>query len=222
MFQSYRTIIKDATQSEVEITKKYNQQKEQIALEVKEALETESKKITQGDLLKSYNPVEISNQITTLQHKHQNCITEENIELNKIHEETDNKLFNEMKYKIKLPVTEIYKDIYCSDNGNCWVCRVWFTLVENENLNLKPGEPFKAAWFDINPNRSQPKSDVMSYSGDSERSTTDKNELKIPEFSNQFSLINPTILFPINHWGEESNQRTWWLDWVKRNRPIPE
>lgn len=127
-----------------------------------------------------------------------------------------------MKYKIKLPVTEIYKDIYCEDNCNCWVCRVWFSLVEKDDLNLKPGEPFKIAWFDINPNRYQPISELMSYSQISERSTIDKNELKMPDFPNQFSLTNANQLFSINHWGEQSSQKTFWLEWIKRNRPIPE
>jgi hypothetical protein len=68
-----------------------------------------------------------------------------------------------MEFKTKLPITEIYRDIYCNDNGNCWVCRVFFTLVESENLNLKPGDPIRITWFDINANREQPKSSHLGW-----------------------------------------------------------
>lgn len=243
MFQTYRTIIKDSTQSEIEITKKYDLEKEQIALEIKDALENESKKITQGQILKSYNPVEISNQITTLQHRHQNCITEEVHNLEKLQQDTEEKLLHEMKYKpilkldnskSKIPITEIYKDIYCHDNGNCWVCRVWFSLVGDDDLNLKPGDPFKVAWFDINENRHEEEADNLTYldnisiikrvikkNGDSIVCNM-INELKMPGFPNQSSITHAGELFHINHWGEKSSQKTFWLEWVKRNRPIPE
>lgn len=226
MFQSYRNIITDATQSEVKLTQKYNQQKEQVALEIKEALETESKKITQGQLLKSYSPIEISNKITSLQIKHKNTVTEHNNALNNIHEETDKKLFHEMKYKIKLPITEIYKDIYCHYNNvnvsNQWsfhVCRVWFSLIENNSLNLKPGDPFKVAWFDLSDSITQPKADNMVYKITSDRS---KNELQIPNFLNAYEITEPKKLYNINHWGETSKQKNYWLNWIRKNRPIPE
>lgn len=219
MFQSYKTIINDASQSELNLIEKYDHQKEKNALEIKNVLDIESKKIIEGQTLKTYNPIEINNKITSLHHQHQNIINEQTKALEDLQINTENKLFDEMKHKPNLPITSIYKDIYSHNNGNCWVCRVWFSLVENTSLNLKPGDPIKVSWFDINANRNLFEKN-MKYQASSERKTNDANELKIPCFQNQFGLNNENNLYPIDKWGINSNQKTWWLEWVKNNRPI--
>ena len=55
MFQSYKTIINDASQSELNLIEKYDHQKEKNALEIKNVLDIESKKIIEGQTLKTYN-----------------------------------------------------------------------------------------------------------------------------------------------------------------------
>lgn len=220
MFQSYREIIKDATKLEVELIKKHNEQKETISLEIKDTLDNESKNIINGQVLKSYDPEEISKKISSLNIQHKNLISQQTNNLKQLQQETDQKMFDEMKYTPKLPITEIYKDIYNCNSNTTWVCRVWFYLVENKTLKMKPGDPFKTAWFDIHKNRQQPNAKSLIYESISQRTTTNEKELKMPNFSNKNTLTSQNVSFNIDHWGEGSAQKGWWLEWITQNRPI--
>ena len=227
MFKNHESIIKEALQSEIEIINKYYQQKEKTSLDIKEALETESKKKIQDQTLKTYDPVEIYNKISGFNIQYQNIITQQKLDLENLQIETEKKLLEEMKYIPKTPITEIYKDIYSGDpgifNNRFLVCRVWFTLIKNVELKLNPGDPFRVAWYDFYNCINSDKKKYLQESLISKTSNT--YELKIPNLNKNLRIIfdddSPQCwLFPINHWGESSTQKTVWLKWVKENRPI--
>ena len=223
MFKNHESIIKDTLQLEIEIINKYDQQKEKTSLDIKEALDTESKKIIQDQTLKTYDPVEICNKISGFNIQYQNIITQQKIDLEKLQIETEKKLLKEMKHIPELPITEIYKDIIClpmicRNEEQCLVCRVWFTLIKNVELKLNPGDPFRVAWYDIGSKKKYIQESLISK-------TSNTYELKIPYLDKNLDIMFDNdspgcYLFPINHWGESSTQKTVWLKWVKENRPI--
>ena len=217
MFRSYQAILTQASENESSIIDSFKIKKESKALEIKEALVNESKKITTDKPLTDYNPNEIYNLIGSLNLHHQNIKTEEKNGLRKLKIETEQILIQSMEYKLVLPIKEIYKDIYCSDNGNCWVCRVWFSLENFSEINIKAGDPFKIAWFDINVNRDK---EIKNYAYHNQVVKKREIELDMPDFTNKYSLTNPKHFYSINHFGENSRQKTDWLEWVKQNRPI--
>jgi len=222
MFTPHHNILENATTKESEIIQGFKTKKEEKALEIKKTLETEAKKIQSGYYLKDYNPSDINNKISSLNIQHQNIISEETVDLEKLKKDTEEELLKIMKYKPKpkeIHIKEIYKDILSTSN-EWWVCRVWFTLVEIKEFNVKPGDPIRVKWFDMSQNRNKALNSY-TYNSSSERVSTNEQELQIPHFQNDFSVSNSNGLYNINNWGNTSAQKTRWEKWINDNRPIP-
>ena len=144
------------------------------------------------------------------------------MDLEKLKKDTEEELLKIMKYKPKpkeIHIKEIYKDILSTSN-EWWVCRVWFTLVEIKEFNVKPGDPIRVKWFDMSQNRNKALNSY-TYNSSSERVSTNEQELQIPHFQNDFSVSNSNGLYNINNWGNTSAQKTRWEKWINDNRPIP-
>jgi hypothetical protein len=221
MFISHSNILNEATKKENEIIEQFKTKKEAKALEIKKTLYSESERISQDQTLKDYNPSDIHNKISSLNIQHKNIISEENVELTKLKKETEEELIKIMNYKPKkeIPIKEIYKDIFSNQN-EWWACRVWFTLVEIQNLNIKPGDPIRIKWFDISANRNKALNSY-TYGTSSERVSTNEQELQMPNLTNNFNTSSSNCLYNQSHWGANSNQLKRWNNWIQSNRPIP-
>lgn len=222
MFNSHHNILEEANKNETDIIETFKTKKEAKALEIKETLQSESEKISQGQTLKDYNPSDIHYKISSLNIQHRNILSEENLALGKLKKDTEEELLKIMKYKPKekeIHIKEIYKDILSTSN-EWWVCRVWFTLVEMKKLNVEPGDPIRVKWFDMSKNRNKALNSY-TYNASSERVSSNELELQIPHFQNDFSVSSSNGLYNINNWGNTSAEKTRWGRWVEANRPIP-
>lgn len=220
MFKQFNDIIKSASAAEITITSEYTELKQNKAIQIKKELISETEKINNDQALMDYNPMNIHNKITSLNIEHQQIKSNEIQALEKLKKNTEEELNNIMEYHKGMPITEIFKDIYsCLNNSTRWVCRVWFSLVENKKINIKPGDPFKIKWFDINQNTGKYINN-FKYNNSSERKTKNENELLIPQFSNPHMVTSDNNLYKIDHWGANSSQYRWWVEWVKQNRPF--
>jgi len=221
MFQRYREILKNALKVESIIKDKYDSLREKNVIEIQSKMREEALNISKNQHIKDYNPIQYYNSITILKHKHDEILKNEKEEYNDLREETDKLLFEVMN--IKYPVTKIYKIISCDMSANVYnrVCRVWFTLVpiDNNKFKCNAGDPIEIEW--INLSKCENNDDLRSNDNKTIRTSEGINGLKIPEFVNNYHVKHNNF-YDINNWGENSNQKTWWLQWLKINRPIPE
>jgi hypothetical protein len=197
MFNSHLTIVTNAMKEEDKINKKYTLEKERISLKFKNLVKDELKKFDEITL-KDYSII-----------KHQNSISEIIIEEKNIdeHFKKDLKYIEDILEKELniVSIREMYKII--PSNENNYFCKVYFTLVKTDLCNK--GDVFKIEWIQINQTHIIAAASIITKDG-----------INIPQFSKNRYLTSHTNFYPIKHWGENSNQERWWLEWVKNNRPI--
>jgi hypothetical protein len=219
MFDDYQIAIENAQQKEDEIVDEYNNKKEAHSLAQQKMMEQEAKSMRSGQALKDYNPTAFVNELTRMKHEFDALEQDEQTELNEVKRELDTELHKLTDF----PVTEICKYIGCdtSSPGNYkYVCRVWFTLISVPEFSCVPGDPIRVEWIDMTQQHVDRTKNSITYS--SKRTSPGLKGLFIPNFNNTASITSVNNFYPINQWGETSSQTTYWINWVKVNRPIPE
>lgn len=222
MFQQYHDAVIHAQASETAKNEEYDNLREALTIEIKTKMEEECKNIQSNKYFKDYSPIEHYNEMTQLRHKFDKL----NAEITQAKKDIKKTLHESLKELIPvekptLPVTEMYKVIgLCYTNTN-FMCRVWFTLVPIEQYECVPGDPIRVEWLEMNTNnytRNNDNTEGISIS--TKRNGKGINGLHIPQFQNPGQIIGANYLHPINTWGENSNQVTWWKNWVQANRPM--
>ena len=219
MFDEYQIAIENAQQKEDEIVDEYNNKKEAHSLAQQKMMEQEAKSMRSGQALKDYNPTAFVNELTRMKHEFDALEQDEQTELTEVKRELDTELYKLTDF----PVTEICKYIGCdtSSPGNYkYVCRVWFTLVSVPEFSCVPGDPIRVEWVDMTHQDMDRTKKGITYS--STRTGPGLEGLNVPNFHTFASPISVNNFYPINNWGQTSNVKTWWINWVKANRPIPE
>ena len=219
MFDDYQIAIENAQQKEDEIVDEYNNKKEAHSLAQQKMMEQEAKSMRSGQALKDYNPTAFVNELTRMKHEFDALEQDEQTELNEVKRELDTELHKLTDF----PVTEICKYIGCvtaNVNENRYACRVWFTLVSVPEFSCVPGDPIRVEWVDMAQQHIDRTKNSITCS--SKRTGSGLTGLNIPNFNNPASITSVNNFYPITQWGENSNQKTYWINWVKVNRPIPE
>ena len=218
MFSEYSKLIRDAMSKESQIKTSFDSKREHNTIMIQKKLKEETDNISRNQQLKDYNPVQYYNQLTILKHKHEEIVTEENTELDKLKKSIDEKMIQTMKHKPTLPITEIYKIIAGDQSNPRYVCRVYFTLIQT--THAKPGDPIRVEWVDLL--SGEINDDKRHKNAHHARTATGIQGLNMPQFNGQTNLTSCNSLFSPEQWGTNSSQKQWWINWIKQNRPIPE
>ena len=219
MFDEYQIAIENAQHKEDEIVDEYNNKKEAHSLAQQKMMEQEAKSMRSGQALKDYNPTAFVNELTRMKHEFDALEQDEKTELNEVKRELDTELLK----LIDFPVTEICKYIGCMSanaNEHRYACRVWFTLVSVPEFSCVPGDPIRVEWVDMASQTIDSYKNSITKS--SKRTGPGLTGLLIPQFNNVASITGRNNFYPITQWSENSRERSWWINWVKANRPIPE
>ena len=218
MFKGYRDAIDTAEEVEVEINTRFDGLKEAHSISQQKMMEAESKKMRGGQQLKDYNPTEFANEMTRMKHEFDQIEKDEQAELDEAKATLDSSL-SELMGNTNT-VTEMYKIISgCSNNGHRWICRVWFTLVPVEQFNCVPGDPIRIEWVDMARSGSNDK--TANITSTKSRTGPGIAGLDMPQFVNNAQVRGHNGFYQVNNWGTTSSQKTWWINWVNENRPIP-
>ena len=220
MFSEYREVLENAEEMEQATIEAFDSKREENVIEIQTKMKEEALNISKNQHLKNYNPIEYYNSITTLKHQHDKLIQDEKEKLQKLREVTDLSLFEVMN--INPPISEIYKVISCdisNANNYRYICRVWFTLVEIDEFKCKPGDPIRIEWIDTMHNNIDTNNGGINAV--EKRTAPGLDGLKIPNFVNISQVNSRNQFYSVNNWGETSNQKKWWIEWVEANRPIP-
>lgn len=199
MFNNYLKTITDAMKEEEKINKNYILEKEKNNLKFKKILEEEIKSFDKISL-KDYSII-----------KHQNIISETKIE----EELSDKKYQEDLKILVDIfnidmginIIKETYKLIPIVNGNNGImniICKVYFTLVKTEFCDI--GDVYKIEYLNTIDNEVK-----NTYIKDNE-------DIKIPIFLNAYQINWTNSFLSINNVGE--NEKTWWLEWVKKFKPI--
>lgn len=221
MFKQYKNLVDSSLDKEKNTIKKYESQKNTLALEIKQTLLNEVENMNSKTLLKDYSPIQHSNTMTELNQKFSDLLSKEKNDLEKIKIKLNEDLIGIMEdtgHPKNYP-TELYKVINSARESPYDLCRVYFTLVPLKQWDCKPGDPIAVEWVSLNGvNRFTDKKDSVNCRA--ERTAQGWTGLKMPNFCHNGSLTNNNRLFDFNHWGTKGNQQKWWMDWVKENRPM--
>ena len=218
MFQEYLDLVTKSNAEVVEVEKETDKSREELTIKVQKQMEAELEKIKSEDSLKNYSVVSHHNIMTQHAHELGQIQAGKASRIAEIKKILDLALY-ELVEKPAPKVTELYKVIGSVQNGNTYICRVWFTLVPIEKWECKPGDPIRVEWIITNGNRN---SDSQGVNATAQRTSKGISGLKIPQFSSSGQINNGGSLYNPDQWGASSSQKTWWLEWVKTNRPIPE
>lgn len=216
MFEEYSQLVQDAKEIEQSINSKYDKRREELASNFKKETDSEVIEI-EKTLLKDYSPVKFYNSLTVIVNEYKKLDDKREEELKKNKQELDMKLSKITE--TKSDVCEMYKIISMSSQNKDHFCRVWFTLVPIEKWNCVPGDPVRVEWLHI-PHNSQRMDDrTNNVTHTTHREGPGLDGLKIPNFDADGRVTNAGQTFPVKNWGVNSNQKTWWENWVKQNRP---
>ena len=218
MFQEYLDLVTKSNAEVVEVEKETDESREALTIKVQKQMEEELEKIKSGDSLKNYSVVSHHNVMTKHAHELSQIQSSKASRIAEIKKTLDLALY-ELVEKPVPKVTELYKVIGSAQSNQSYVCRVWFTLVPVERWECKPGDPIRVEWITTNGNRN---SDSQGVNATAQRTSKGDTGLKIPQFTNSGQINNAGSLYNPDQWGTSSNQKTWWLQWVKANRPIHE
>lgn len=214
MFEQYSQLIEESKIKELEIIKKYDSLKEELSLNFKRDIANELQKI-EKILLKEYSPVQYYNSLTVIVNKHNNLEKEKEKEIKENKENLDKELSKLLECKEKTKVTEMYKIISTASDNNAYICRVWFTLIPIEKYNCIPGDPIRIEWVHV----------ITQRVNDNDRSVVVERNgpgltgLNMPHFNVAGKVTHVNQTYNVNNWGENSQQKTWWKEWLKQNRP---
>ena len=220
MFSQYSKLNHHAISKESQIKTSFDSKREHNTIMIQKKLKEETDNISRNQQLKDYNPVQYYNQLTILKHKHEEIITEENTELDKLQKSIDEKMIQTMKHKPTLPIqiTEISRIIAADNSHPRYVCRVYFTLIQT--THAKPGDPIRVEWVDLLSNEIN--DDKRQKYACHIRTAPGINGLQIPQFSSPGQITSYNSVYNPDIWGPNSQQKQWWINWIKQNRPIPE
>jgi len=112
----------------------------------------------------------------------------------------------------------MYKVIGADPHNQAYICRVWFTLVPMEQWNCVPGDPIRIEWVHVGGTQ-RPDDKTYHISATAKRKGAGAMSLRIPQFDSAGRVVGHSNFYNINQWGEKSNQRTWWEQWLQTNRP---
>ena len=226
MFKQYKNLIDNSIHNEDSCNKEFHTKKTKLTLEMKQILLNEIEFIDSKQLLKDYSPIQHTNKITELNNKFSNLILENQTELEEIKINLNKDLLNIMKITQPIPKnypTELYKIINScitkSKGSNSYVCRVYFTLIPIKEFDCKPGDPIRIEFIKFSGcNRFNDKSDGLTIK--TERFAQGISGIKMPQFINTGSIIHSNSFYDFNHFGHDSDEQNWWLNWIKQNRPM--
>ena len=220
MFQEYIDLVTKSTEEVVEVEKETDKSREALSIKVQKQMEEELEKIKSEDSLKNYSVVSHHNVMTQHAHELRQIQASKASRIAEIKKTLDLALYKLIEKPKEVPkITEMYKVINCCKNNWRYICRVWFTLVPIEKWECKPGDPIRVEWVQVGINRAN---DSDTISETSYRTGKGISGLQIPSFINSGEVGNAGSLFNPDQWGTSSNSKTWWVEWVKANRPIPE
>ena len=219
MFQSLSQVIQTATNQVEKIETDYIQKRQETAVKIQKEMESELERMKSQIALEDYSPIGHHNKIVTFNNEYQtmNVVKQNECEAVKI------KLFEQLLALMDInpcTVKEMYKVISASSNNQAYICRVWFTLVDIEEWSCVPGDPIRIEWVQLG-NTQRQNDKTGNISATSNRTAPDAMGLKIPQFDSAGRVTHVNNFYNINNWGEKSNQRTWWEQWVEINRPVP-
>ena len=215
MFKKYQIILDEAKVREQEIETENDGKIKKNALEIQKRMSDEVSKMSKDVLLKNYNPIEYYNEITKLKHAYDKLIKEKASEIEALKREVDSKI---VSLTINFDhVKEIYKVLPC--NGGNYLCFVYFTLIGDKHA--KSGDPIRVRFVYNNSEHFQPGQQWPKYSGQPQ-DLVSGTQKRMPNMCSHCMAVNGTSLVNFDQFGENSQQRKWWLEWVKTNRPIPE
>ena len=206
MFDEYQRVLDEAKAAEITLHAKQNSKIEQNTIEIQTQMSAEVEKMSKNILLVNYNPVEYYNKITILKHTYDRLVQEKEKELQVLKKKFDSRMESLMCISITNHVTEMYK-IIGNNSQNCYVTKVYFTLIKT--AYEKPGDPIRIEI--INMQGLQMIATYKTVKGQFER---------IPQFPNSTSIAPGDNMYTMP--SAPSQQKKWWLEWVKANRPIPE
>ena len=220
MFQEYLDLVTKSNAEVVEVEKETDESREALTIKVQKQMEEELEKIKSEDSLKNYSVVSHHNIMTQHAHELAQIQASKASRISEIKKTLDLALYELVEKPKEVPkVTEMYKIISLSQNNTNYVCRVWFTLVPIEKWECKPGDPIRIEWIQVNSNRYN---DSQGVNSTTQRTGKGDTGLQMPQFINTGQVSNVNNFYNIDNWGPSCNQKTWWLQWVKANRPIPE
>lgn len=218
MFTQLSEAITCATNEVEQIENGYVEKRQSTAVKIQKEMETELEHMKSHVALKDYSPIEHHNKIATFNSEYQTMTVAEKNEC----ESVKNKLYDQLMslmQKISSPVSEMYKVIGADPHNQAFICRVWFTLVPimDNGWNCVPGDPIRIEWVHVG--GTQRPDDKGNISGTSNRTGAGVMGLKIPQFDTSGRVTSVNSFYKINQWGEKSNHRTWWEQWLQTNRP---
>lgn len=237
MFDEYQQILDEAKAREQAIETEHDKTLEENALEIQKRMSDEVAKMSKDVLLKNYNPVEYYNEITKLKHAYDKLVKEKESEIEALKREVDSKLLSLTRFNPTSHVKEFYKIIpNCSNVG--YFVRVWFSLISfkcDNGMVCNPGDAIRIERTTNDKNvkvvesRSCfPNTYWVFYIPNFEHSTyvnpsSSLIELRVSADINKLKFdTEPESCFDKADRLKLIEQYSWWLEWVKANRPIPE
>ena len=217
MFSQLSEAITSATNEVEQIENGYVEKRQSTAVKIQKEMEAELERMKTQVALKDYSPIEHHNKIATFNSEYQTMSVAEKNECEAVKNKLYDQLMSLMEKK-DCPISEMYKVIGASQNNQSYICRVWFTLVPMEQWNSVPGDPIRIEWVQVGGTQ-RPDDKTGNISGTSGRTSAGVMGLKIPQFDAAGRITNVNSFYKINQWGEKSNQRTWWEQWLQTNRP---
>ena len=212
MFQELLTLVNSAIEMENNVKTRFNEQKTALSLDIKSKIEDESRRMTESVSLQDYSPIKHLNEMTELTERFKKMNTIEQQELELLNGSVKESLINSMNLNVP---KEIYKIMGYNGVDDLWICRVWFTLIPILEYDCIPGDPIRVEWIQISDEFDEESPPWTK----SIRNGPGLDNLMVPHMENEYLTIESNKLYPINHWGEDSNQKLWWLNWIANNRP---
>lgn len=229
MYEYLSTVIAKAEEDTKVCLEKYETQRQENAINMKEEMSKELKRMTNDDTLSKYSPTEHHNKMTIYQKQYEILNTNEKKEIEAIKKELYSNLCYLMndnestkKYDVSISQISSMKEMYkiinkCNTEGGNpnLICRVWFTLVAVTN-KYNPGDPIRVEWIKLD-GKARDNDTTCSIVTQSIKQSD--GTLKIPDFYCDNQIMSAPNLYNENYWGEKSPQRERWNKWVSKNRP---
>lgn len=212
MFKNYQDLVNKAIKDEEIANKEFENNKNKLTTDIKQILQNEIENIEKKTLLKDYSPIQHTNKMTEFNNIYSNLSNELNDKIDKIR----NNLHQDLITKMKLPnfnknyPKELYKVINLIQDRTDFICKVYFTLIPLPQWDCKEGDPIRIEW--VHP--------FDNVTAKTERMAQGWSGLKIPMFYNSNTITNINNFFDFNHFGHDSNEQKWWMEWVNKNRPM--
>jgi hypothetical protein len=217
MFSQLSEAITCATNEVEQIENGYSEKRQSTAVKIQKEMEAELERMKTQVALKDYSPIEHHNKIATFNSEYQTMSVAEKNECEAVKNKLYDQLMNLMQ-KNTCPISEMYKVIGADPHNQAYICRVWFTLVPMEQWNCVPGDPIRIEWVHVGGTQ-RPDDKTCNISATANRSEVGVMGLQIPQFDAEGLVVGHNNFYNINQWGDTSNHRTWWEQWLQTNRP---